>query len=207
MKVILFSVSAIFLLVAIFFTFYFEKKNLLTHKNYQGVNLDSFLNLAQEGDIILKQGRGPISKRIVKILNEETPFSHLGILCKQKDSFFIVHSISKNLAEKDGVQTITIKQFIGDSKPGTVWLVRRNELEIKGTQIQEVALKMANSNIPFDKEYNHHNADEIYCSELALVILNNLNDTIECKFIPYKNNVILGFSSFINPRYFKIIYK
>ena len=164
-------------------------------------------SISQEGDIVLKCGHGQISRLITKTLDEEIDISHSAILIKDKSELALLHSVSRTLAENDGVQKIPLKKFLTDIKKGTFFILRP---EIDSTKTQLVinrAKSKLDEDIPFDHEFNTADSNEFYCSEFIQFIFEK-GARIRCfemKSIS-KKDIYMFNSIFGNPN-FKVIYK
>ena len=148
-----------------------EKKSQTDNSSLQRNKiLKSITSKGQSGDVILKNGYGLVSKSIVKILNEEIPLSHCGILIKDtiNNNFYIVHSVARQVSDIDGVQKIELSKFLNDVKPQDLYLLRYKTDSV--AKIKAEALCLLNSKIPFDHKYNLYNDDELYCSEFIYKI-------------------------------------
>lgn len=77
----------------------------------------------ETGDIILKRGFGKVSNLITHYMNEKIPISHCGIIVCAKDSTYIVHSVAKSYARRDGVQTILLNDFLKDCQANYFYIV------------------------------------------------------------------------------------
>ncbi len=159
----------------------------------------------QPGDVILKRSYGPISNLIIKYLQEDIPVSHCGMVLSDTNGMFILHSISKEFDEKDGVQKTSLEKFFTDCHPNSVYVCRyKNKQQIP--QVIEEANKYVNSNIPFDYDFNYLDKESMYCSELLFHIFQLNNDTqiFNTKFISNKIN-LLCFNSFLDTTHFEIV--
>jgi len=61
---------------------------------------------------------------IVERLGEVYDISHCAIVCKDRDSIYVIHSVSQSLSPYDGVQSQELDPFIHDSKENSVIVVR-----------------------------------------------------------------------------------
>lgn len=157
----------------------------------------------QSGDIILKHGRGWVSRRIVQILHEKEKISHCGLVIRQKDSLFIIHSVAREVSGSDGVQTISLKKFIRDTAPGSLRAVRLKAPADTRRKMAEEALKYLSRKTPFDYDYDYTSDDKIYCSELVYrVVLNASGEDCFRKKICNKCNMLM-FNSLLDTAYFK----
>lgn len=154
----------------------------------------------QEGDIILRKGKGFLSQFITDYLSDTLAVSHCGILVKNREGEWqVVHCLDKSVSDYDGVQTSPLDQFTGESIPHSLKIVRykADSLHIMAAQ----ALYYLRMRKPFDKEFNIRDTSAFFCSQLPLHILKyGLHSDL-----PIGNN-IPKFSLFLDKTYFRIVY-
>jgi hypothetical protein len=124
------------------------------------------LNGLESGDIILKRGFGKVSKMITQYLDEKIPISHCGIIICEIDSIYVVHSVAKGYAPKDGVQTILLIDFLKDCQADYFYVVRKKSAPESRKRFALKALEFSQQQIPFDHEANNQSKDEMSCTEL-----------------------------------------
>ncbi len=141
----------------------------------------SEIDSLQDGDIILRHGYGIVSDMIGKTLNEEFNVSHCAIVCRpNKDSIYIIHSVSSTLSDFDGVQACGLNKFMQESKPNSVIVVRYKQKNKKSLScISKRANYYLQKQVPFDDSFNIKDTSKIYCSELPwLIFYNEFKDDI-----------------------------
>ncbi len=153
--------------------------------------------LIKEGDIILRMGEGWLSQFICKQLNDTIHISHCGILVRSNTGGFdVIHVLSKEVSDTNGVQRCSLDQFTADSQRGTIQIVR---LKKDSTHIlTEKAIYYLNKKIPFDHTFNLQDSTAFFCSELPLHILKY---HIGIDLYPSPPNTP-RFSIFLDKRYF-----
>jgi hypothetical protein len=120
------------------------------------------------GDIIVKCGYGPVSRVIVKFLNEEIPMSHAAIVVdKNHKDAVLVHSISGEISEEDGVQSIPLKAFLKDVRKNSFRIVRHKSDAAKRQEAADFARSLLPLQIPFDHDFDHTDNSALYCSEMV----------------------------------------
>ncbi len=158
----------------------------------------------QDGDIILRHGFGLVSDMIATKMNEKYSVSHCAIVCKPKiDSLYIIHSVSSTLSNFDGVQYCSFKNFVKESKPNSIIVVRYKSK--KNHLISQKAKYYLDREVPFDDKFDIQDTNYIYCSELPwLIFFQEFNDDI---FNVKSSNEINNkkFAAFWNPEKFDII--
>ncbi|MDQ3191646.1 MAG: hypothetical protein M3Q58_08635 [Bacteroidota bacterium] len=167
--------------------------------------LNELIPLIEDGDFIIKRGKGSISKMIVKKLNEKIPFSHCGIIIRENDSIYIVHSVAKELSGKDGVQIISLKEFLDDSYNGSVKLCRLKTDKKNKESISLNAKSHLKNKVPFDYEFDYENRESFYCTELLYNSLENKLKENIFKKSNIDNKQVLTFNSFLDTTFFTVV--
>lgn len=152
------------------------------------------------GDIILRRGHGMLSTFIVKYLNDSTGISHCGVIVREGDSINVIHCLSDDVSDIDGVQMCSLDDFIHESVPGSVSVVSCTA-DTAG-YLADGALYYLNTGKKFDREFDSSDTTKFYCSEMLLHIM---SDKMNLKFIDSDKE--FRFSLFFNPDYFKTIIK
>lgn len=167
--------------------------------------LSNIIEKGKTGDIVLKNGYGLVSKAIVKLLDERIPISHCGILMKddKSNSFYIIHSVAKQVSDRDGVQKISLKKFINDVNPKDFYLLRYKENE-KDFISREAKCYLSNKT-PFDHKYDLYSNEELYCSEFIYKIF--FSEKGIDSFIPRnkRGGRVLHFNEILDSEYFETI--
>ena len=155
------------------------------------------------GDIVLRMGRGFVSHTICTILSDTVQFSHCGIVVRQNDSLYVVHSVSEELSEHDGVQATSLHHFVYESVPGSLAFVRyKTELDSLGDLMRQKALYYLANPKPFDYDFDLNDSTAFFCSELPLHILKHHLNVDLC--VPLGNYP--KFSLFLDTIHFKRVY-
>lgn len=155
----------------------------------------------RDGDIILRKGRGFISDIIAASIKDSLPYSHCGILVKEKQQWKVIHSVARELSNADGVQQCSLYDFIAESDDSCFMIVRCR-IDNAGFLIASAAKDYLKRKIPFDYQFNMADSSAFFCTELPLHILKNrFNITFESKdkYIP--------FSVFTDSVYFNVVQK
>lgn len=157
----------------------------------------------RSGDIILRHYDDYFGDITLRILDEEVKLTHLGIIQKEKNTFYVIHIIGDdagvNIIRKNSLQT-----FVNDSSVKNVIIVR-----LKGSyneSIIEQAQYYYNKKVKFDYKFNTFDPSEMYCSELLYHILKTINKSDIVRYKSSGPKSIIKFSSFLNEEHFEIIY-
>lgn len=125
--------------------------------------------LIQEGDIILRMGEGWLSQFICKHLHDTIRVSHCGILVKSEADWKVIHVLSKEVSDTDGVQSCPLDQFTAESEKGSIRIARLKQGSAK--VLAGKARYYLNRKIPFDHQFDWKDSTAFFCSELPLHIL------------------------------------
>lgn len=170
------------------------------------VNSNIF-KLIKEGDILLRQGQGPLSTHIVRHMDENHALSHCGIVCNLNNKLQIIHCISEELSGIDGVQTQSIPDFFSDVADSNIVIVRPKLDSLELNKFVFEAKRFLKKQIKFDHGFDFKDTSKLYCSEL--IYYSYTNSTTNNPF-EFKNNGALDlmkFDSFFKEDYFTTIWQ
>jgi hypothetical protein len=159
--------------------------------------------LLQPGDFILRRGDSLVSRLIVSVLGGEDGFSHSGILRRDgRGEWMVIHSVSRALADHDGVQEEPLRLFVRNSVPGSTAVVRlRASVEIREAVVK-VAGDLLARGAPFDVGFQLDNG-AVYCSELLWLALPE--DIRYGTTVFHGPGKVIRFESFLDPHYFDLV--
>ena len=140
------------------------------------------------GDYIMRRGSGRVSDGIIFGLQEEVPITHGGFVVPvsllasrgiQSDvpqdkwrDWAVIHAVSSSVSERDGMQVCSIREFVRHASDGNLHIAR-----IKGLSAAQLVflenrlLELLEDRVPFDHLFEPSDHSRIYCSELALMLL------------------------------------
>ena len=154
--------------------------------------------LLRPGDIIMRRGEGTLSDMIVAALDDTLGVSHCGIVVCRGDSLAVIHCLSREVSDADGVQICSLDKFTSESVPGSIIAVRcTSDTLLYMASSAEYYLRTGR---PFDKKFDVADSSAFFCSELPLIILKEKLNINLCK-----SDRKIPFSVFFNPKYFKIV--
>ena len=153
------------------------------------------VGLLRNGDIVLRMGYGIVSA-LLETSSGGTGVSHCGILAGEGPHFRVIHSISSDLSDEDGVQECTLSEFLRCAKPGSFVAVRCQVAD--GAEIAKHAGRYLEQRIPFDLAFDLCDSTKIFCSEL--IYLSILHAADYAIFDPAKMDYT--FSSFFDESLF-----
>jgi hypothetical protein len=185
-KLITFIVLGIFIaLFLIYHSFFYidskiEISKINTNISIERLNADELAQL-QNGDIISRRGFGFFSDFIASNLNKnQYEITHSGILVKEKNDWFVIHSLSSDVSDIDGVQKQDLKTFLEASEPNKIIVSRiKNTSASTRNLICIHAQKYLDKGILFDHKGDYDNAEELFCTELIWHILEQDLDLIQ----------------------------
>lgn len=166
----------LFTLIAYNAFFFIDRKNEKAHiesqKQITRLNAAE-LEAVKEGDFILRRGFGYFSDFISKNLNTGSiDVTHAGIIVKQGDTLCVIHSLSSDVSEIDGIQMQPLSEFLKYSSPNKIIITQvKNCDSLTGSKIAVLAKKYLSQNIPFDHSGKYDDDTELYCTELIWKIL------------------------------------
>lgn len=163
--------------------------------------------LVREGDILLRQGQGPLSTQIVRFMREKHVFSHCGIVCLINNKYTVVHCISPELSGIDGVQTQTLPEFFADVADSNVAIIRPRMDSLQRHKFTSEALRLLEKKIPFDHYFDMTDSSALYCSELIYTCYNNSMSTNPFEFKESAIFDLVKFDSFFNEKYFETVWQ
>jgi hypothetical protein len=144
-------------------------KRLMLVQSY----IDKLEECIEDGDIICRLGDRIWSLYFKGLSSTDKRFSHLGIIHRNENGIFVVNSEGLTHDDEDFVKEVSLYEFITSAR--IVGIYRMNDIE--GQYISQEALKMLGR--PFDWNFNLHNSDKLYCTELLYVVLQNIAPEIE----------------------------
>ena len=174
-----------------------EKKRLsMANCNFKGI---------KTGDIILKKGMGKVSNMIVNYFNEKIPLSHCAILVCNSDSTFIVHSVAKGYARKDGVQTLLLDEFMNDCEADYFYIVRQKASDAQRELFAQRALEYTKGTIAFDEDANNENKDAMSCTELIYWCQKDVYGKSDLSTIKIAGKDVFVFNALLDTSRYQII--
>jgi len=132
------------------------------------------LALLQEGDFVFRLGYGMVSF-FLESQTGASGVSHIGVLVNGSSDFDVIHSISGSMAELDGVQKISLNDFLFEAKPHSFVATRLKDSN--GELIANEARRLLAERIPFDMSFDIKDTSKLFCSEMINFILQKTHNT------------------------------
>ncbi|MGF1566040.1 MAG: YiiX/YebB-like N1pC/P60 family cysteine hydrolase [Flavobacteriales bacterium] len=146
-------------------TWYIEQSETIAERESQYRLPKEQRALLRHGDIILRRGYGMVSRMIATRLEGVYALSHCGVVIERDSRFYVVHTVSSNVSDFDGMQIHSLDEFVRQSKPGSIAVTRLNDSLDVAILIRE-SLRFLEAQVPFDHDFDLHDASTLYCSEM-----------------------------------------
>lgn len=184
-----------------------EQKQVVKDRGQARLSQKDILQIS-EGDIILRRGYGFFSDFIADNLNEDNyDVTHAGILYKKNNEWYVIHSLSSDVSDFDGVQEQKLEEFLVYSAPQKILVVRtKGTTAEQGKQIVEEAQKYLAKKTPFDHRGVIDNDEKLYCTELIWhIVANRLNYIQLPENYADREKLLYNMTGMYSPQYFDII--
>lgn len=125
-----------------------------------------------DGDIIFRRGTG-IMSRIVVEASKNGVYSHIGILKREGDKWFVIHAVPDEpdfKGDPDRVKMEPVAQFFSPEKACKGAVMRYNEENGAAAKAARHALEFARKGTLFDHEYDLNDTTKMYCTELIAYV-------------------------------------
>ncbi|NJO40409.1 MAG: hypothetical protein HC865_07025 [Cyanobacteria bacterium RU_5_0] len=121
----------------------------------------------QMGDIIFRWGDSRLSQTVTA-LDRHPRFSHVGIVKLIERRPYIIHASVGAENDKAIVKIEPLEVFLANDRALSVGIYRlRNQSNILGDEVANVAHGYALREVPFDSEFDLKTIDRFYCTELV----------------------------------------
>lgn len=171
----------------------------------EGVTIPSEVyECLQSGDLILESGYSMLSHAIIRLLDEPRPFSHMGMLLQDQSEWKVLHMLSSEISEVDGLRTEPLVDFLEEAHPDHLLIVRPRGL--KANDLVQSAEYYLQQQVPFDRFFDLTDTSAFYCSEFIYHAMMRAGlpeitpDTLR------NGRVYLGFRHFYDESLVEIIY-
>lgn len=156
----------VFFVSSYFATGYFrvENQNGGKQKNPYTLSTED-KEILQNGDIIMRKGYGYASDVINDMFNTGYQLSHCGMVLRDGDDLKVIHTVSSELSDVDGVSTDPLDKFVSESVRKSLVVVRYKANDSIRTKIAEAAKSYINRK-EFDHRFDLSDTTEFYCTEL-----------------------------------------
>lgn len=161
--------------------------------------------LLRHGDIIMRRGYGMVSRMIATRLEGAYNLSHCGVVIERERRLYVLHTVSSNVSDIDGVQIQPLDDFVRQSKPGSIAVTRLIDSSDVSILIRE-SLRYLEAQVPFDHNFDLHDASTLYCSELLWRSLKEGGGHDIYSGLYDQEGAWFSFDAFFNPEYFTEVF-
>ena len=180
------------------------------------INVDADTTLTAEDKILavygrtyLNNGRDMFMELDMSKARNEGKFdvTHSGILYRRQGQWWVIHSLSSDVSETDGMQQQPLATFLNYSMPEKILVVRPQGLTSEqGLKVVERALYYLQKGVPFDHRGVIDDPSELYCTELIYQILeNDLHYLTFPQDRDQRKDAFYSMTTLYNPKYFRIV--
>jgi hypothetical protein len=163
-KLILFLFTIIFLVTLIlYYKVFIDPEN--SKSVFYPISKEE-IKLFKEGDIVLRRGYGTFSDGIAKVQNGKWNATHCAMLVINNNNWKVIHALSSSVAPFDGSQYQSFRQFLNESQPNSVIVVRFKTSSDTTKRLVNLMRYYAEHHKPFDHEFDKQDTSKFYCTEL-----------------------------------------
>ena len=193
-------VPVILLTIIVVFTSYSFIKLRSSNSNQiqNSVLVLSKLNL-QNGDLIFRRGTS-IESQIVLLTDQDSEYSHVGMIYKINDKLFVLHTVPKENDDDPGyIKLEPINDFLSEGKAARVAVYRLIQSSLEKINIaSSYAYNCYIKKYCFDNDYDLVTDAQLYCTELIWKAYKHAGIDLVCNRL--KNiNVIVTSRTIIMP--------
>lgn len=158
----------------------------------------------QSGDLILESGHSMLSRAIIRLLDEPRPFSHMGMLIWDQQEWKVLHTLSSEISEVDGLRMEPLVDFLKAAHPDHLLIVRLKG--VSTVNFEQSAEYYLRRQVPFDRFFDLTDTSAFYCSEFIYHTMMRAGlpeiapDTLR------NGRVYIGFRHFYDDSLVEIIY-
>ncbi len=124
--------------------------------------------LFREGDIVFRRGTG-LTSRIVLATDSEGRYSHIGILKKESEAWYVIHAVPGEpdfRGDKDRIKMEPVERFF-DARKATRGAVMHVQADsVLACRAARSALALFRKHVLFDHDYDLADTTRMYCTEL-----------------------------------------
>jgi uncharacterized protein YycO len=128
-------------------------------------DINASTQLLENGDIVVRMGKGLWSDYFAGISKHERLYSHTGILVKINSALFVAHEDADDLTGQGSARLVSYAEFVADSSRLAIYRVKASV--IRRDKIGQMAIDLALRAVPFDIKFSLNTADALYCTEFV----------------------------------------
>jgi len=134
-------------------------------ENKKAIIASDVISYLKDGDIMLRQGDGPLSPMFRDFSLTDKRFSHLGVVRIRDKNVSVINSVGYLRNRKKGVEEVSLENFLQAAYAVGVFRAKYAE----GTMISDKAIEYVGC--PFDWDFDLNDESKIYCTELLYTTL------------------------------------
>ncbi len=150
----------------------------------------------EKGDILFRRGDS-LSSRAVLSTDTKGEYSHIGIAVNHSGSIMVAHAIPGE-DKHEYIRIDSIEDFFDHSRASSGAICRVAIDSTQKNRINDYAVHLATSKIPFDHDYDTEHQNTLYCTEYIWVIFKTIGLDLSCGK-RYSANMIFIQSDIILP--------
>lgn len=154
----LIKIFLVCLFVILIILFFHKKERIIINKT----DINQFEHL----DIIVTSGQSFQSKVLNLINFSFESYSHVGIICKENNNIFVLHSTTDGTKD-NGIRYDNLQSFIELSNVNYYKILRSENIAKSVSSINKSIDKYKTLKIAFDYNFDNFNKEQVYCSELV----------------------------------------
>lgn len=158
----------------------------------------------QSGDLILESGHSMLSRAIIRLLDEPRPFSHMGMLIGDQQEWKVIHTLSSEISEVDGLRLEPLVDFLKGAHPDHLLIVRPRG--VKPDDLVQAAEYYLRRHVPFDRFFDLTDTSAFYCSEFIYYTMIRAGIPEIAPDTLRNGRVYIGFRHFYDDSLVEIIY-
>ncbi|NDV81367.1 YiiX/YebB-like N1pC/P60 family cysteine hydrolase [Bacteroides sp. 51] len=122
----------------------------------------------RDGDLVFRRGTGIVSQAVLAV-DKDGGYSHIGIVVKEGNTWKVVHAVPGEpdfKGDPDRIKMEDIAFFFSKERAKTGALMRPSVDSALCYQAAHHAVRLYQSHILFDHQYNLNDTSQMYCTEL-----------------------------------------
>ena len=127
------------------------------------------VGILADGDLAFRRGTGILSHIVTTASNDGT-YSHVGILKKIDNEWFVIHAVPDEPdfeGDVDRVKADSLSRFFANDRAVRGIIARVTEDTLAASKAARIAWEMSQKGILFDHDYNLNDTLRMYCTELV----------------------------------------
>jgi hypothetical protein len=138
--------------------------------------------MLQEGDLVLRRGRGIISESLRLFSLEDPAFSHAGILVRRNGAWMVLHALGGEDNPSDKLLAEPLAAFCRSDLNSSIRFVRLDLDACNRRRLVETALRRYALGPSFDSDFDLETDDRLYCTEFIYKAV--IEATGDTKYLP-----------------------